>query len=109
AVKWIEGANIASDNGTVRKNGGCDGCADAGAASDQRIQGTGYLEFTGTVENALRYVGLSDSNDDNTAADIDFGLRLQGSTAEVREGGTYRSELTFSAGDVFRISVDKGR
>ncbi|MGP1609364.1 MAG: fibronectin type III domain-containing protein, partial [Burkholderiales bacterium] len=108
AIDWIDAANAASDGGTLRGTG-CDTCGESGAASSQHINGEGYLEFTATVENGLRYIGLADNNEGNTFSDIDFGLRLQGSTMEVRENGIYRWDLGFNAGDVFRISVDNGR
>jgi hypothetical protein len=109
-VNWIETANAIGDSaGTIRRNGGCDGCTDSGAASEQRITNTGYLEFAPTVESTLRFIGLSDRNNDNTAADVDFGLRLQGNVAEVRENGAYRSETSFTAGDVLRVNVENGK
>jgi hypothetical protein len=109
AIVWIDAVNATDTSGSVKKTGGCDGCADAGAASQQQIAGKGYFEFTATVESGLRFVGLADSNGGTTAADIDFGLRLQGSAAEVRENGTYRTELGFAAGDTFRIDVENGK
>jgi len=41
-------------------------------------------------------------------ATIAFGIRFQGNIAEVREGGVYRTDVVFAAGDVFRISVRSG-
>ena len=37
-----------------------------------------------------------------------FSIRLQGTTAEVREGGVYKSETSFATGDVIRITVGGG-
>src|SRR5690606_31517125 len=77
--------------------------------SKQSIKGSGYLEFTAAVENRLRFVGLADANNNTTAADIDFGLSLHGTTVEVRENGIYRWDRSFKAGDTFRISVENGK
>jgi hypothetical protein len=37
-----------------------------------------------------------------------FSIRLQGTSAEVREGGVYKSETPFATGDVIRIAVAGG-
>jgi hypothetical protein len=104
-VVWTGLINASYDNGVLIKTAGCDGCADGGATSQQQLAGAGsYLEFTGTTENRLRIIGLTD-NSGISAADIDFGLRLQGSVAEVRENGKYRWDIRFAAGDIFRITV----
>lgn len=109
-VAWGDLVNTNfNSTGSIQKVSGCDGCDDAGAASEQQIGKTGYLEFKATIENGLRFVGLSDSNNNTTANDIDFGLRLQGAVAEVRENGTYRADSSFKNNDVFRISVNAGK
>jgi hypothetical protein len=41
-------------------------------------------------------------------ADIAFALRMQAGVAEVRESGTYKSEIAFGAGDTFSIIVSNG-
>ncbi|MGV3591914.1 MAG: fibronectin type III domain-containing protein, partial [Gammaproteobacteria bacterium] len=109
-VVWTETVNTYGDaSGWVRKISGCDGCSDAGAVSQQKIEGRGYLEFTATVEQSLRFIGLGERNTGTTASEIDFGLRLQGNGMEVRENGVYKSDTPFVAGDVFRIAVDAGK
>src|SRR5690606_26531987 len=101
-VVWTEAVNTAGEStGTIRKNGGCDGCSDGGAISKQKIEGRGFLEFRATVENTLRFVGLGTRNTGTTASDIDFGLRLQGNAIEVRENGVYKWDTSFVAGDMF--------
>ncbi|HEY0961602.1 MAG TPA: fibronectin type III domain-containing protein [Pseudomonadales bacterium] len=109
-IAWTETVNTFGDaNGWVRKMSGCDGCSDAGAVSMQKIEGRGYLEFTATVEDSLRFIGLGARNTGPTALDIDYALRLQGTAVEVRENGVYKWDTTFVAGDVFRITVDGGK
>ena len=98
--------NAAASGNSVTKTGGCGGCADAGAVSKQTLGSTGYVEFTASETGALRAVGLGESPTD--PASMLFSIRLQGATAEVREGGVYKSETPFAAGDVFRISVTSG-
>ncbi|MEY4642383.1 MAG: hypothetical protein RLZZ227_2377 [Pseudomonadota bacterium] len=108
AVTWVEQVNVSASGGSLQKTGGCDGCTDSGAASQQVINGNGYVEFTATVESGMRGIGLNDKNTGTSGAEIDFGLRLQGGAAEVRENGLYRWDLAFANGDVFRISVANG-
>jgi hypothetical protein len=104
----VDQVNVSASGGSLQKTSGCDGCLDSGAASQQVINGNGYLEFTATVENGMRGVGLNDQNTGTTGAEIDFGLRFQGGAAEVRENGLYRYDMAFANGDVFRISVANG-
>jgi hypothetical protein len=95
--------------GSLAKTAGCDGCNDAGAASQQQITGAnGYAQFTAGATGPLRVAGLSQSFSVTNPNTIAFGIRLQGNIAEVREGGVYRKDVTFVAGDVFRISVQAG-
>jgi hypothetical protein len=107
-VNWTSAANVAVNGNSLVKNGGCGGCPDAGAVSAQQISGDGYVEFSGQGDG-LRFIGLSSGNNGTDPSEIRFALRLQGTTAEVRESGGYRSETSFSSGDTLRISVAGGR
>ena len=87
----------------MTKTGGCGGCDDSGAVSQQRIVAGGYVEFTASETGSLRSIGLGESATDPSS--MLFSIRLQGTTAEVREGGVYKSETPFATGDVIRIAV----
>ena len=106
---WTELVNATVNGTTLTKTGGCDGCSDAGAVSDQEITaGAGYLEITVDETQKLRYVGLSVRQQGTGPTQIDFALALQAGYVEVRENGAYRSDTPISTGDVLRISVANG-
>jgi hypothetical protein len=108
AARWATVVNVAATDGSVQKTAGCGGCGDAGAVSAQSINQTGgYLEFSATETGSLRYIGLGPST--MVPSELPFAVRLQGTTAEVRERGVYKSEISFTAGDVFRISIESGQ
>jgi hypothetical protein len=93
----------------MRTTAGCDGCADAGGASMQTIQGNGALEFTASETTSLRFVGFGTGTKGQKAAEIRFAFTLRpGGIAEIREHTTYRADTRFVTGDVLRISVYNG-
>jgi hypothetical protein len=98
--------NATANGNSVTKTGGCAGCADSGAVSQQRIGPGGYVEFTASETGSLRAIGLGESATD--PGSMLFSIRLQGVTAEVREDGVYKSETPFATGDVIRIAVASG-
>jgi hypothetical protein len=105
-AEWSMLVNATASGNSVTKTGGCGGCADGGAVSKQTLGSTGYVEFTASETGTLRAIGLGESPTD--PASMLFSIRLQGTTAEVREGGVYKSETPFATGDVFCISVMSG-
>jgi len=106
---WTNLVNAAASGSSLTKAGGCDGCYDAGARSQQQIAGgDGYAQFTASDTAALRLAGLTSAFTVSDAQSIAFGIRLQNGVAEIRESGVYRSETPFVAGDVFRITVKAG-
>jgi hypothetical protein len=108
-VAWSNPVNVTASGNSVSKTAGCDGCNDAGAVSQQQITGAnGYAQFTADASGLLRIAGLTSSFSLTNPASIAFGIRLQGNIAEVRESGAYRRDITFAAGDIFRISVQAG-
>jgi hypothetical protein len=108
-VIWAELVNASAVPGALRKAGGCDGCADAGATSAQRLTGgDGYVEFSARETEAVRYVGLTDETAGINPDRFAFAIRLQAGHAEVREHGVYRADVGFVRGDVFRIAVESG-
>ena len=110
-VAWTGVVNAAVNGNSIRKTGGCDGCFDAGAFSSQQIDGTddyAEVEFTATDTSLLRVAGLTHATSGTTPEAIDFGIRLQGGYAEVRENGLYRASTAFAAGDSLRIAINAG-
>jgi hypothetical protein len=100
---------VTATENNLRKTGGCDGCSDAGAVSEQRISaGDGAVSFSTSDTRTLRFIGLSTGSTGTAPADIRFALRLQSGTAEVRESGLYKSEVPFAAGDVLDVAVVGG-
>jgi len=108
-VVWTNLTNVTATGSSLQKTAGCDGCDDAGAVSQQQIgSGGGYLEWTASEIDKLRYVGLTGTGAPAGAAEIAFALRFQAGIAEVREYGVYRADTTFVSGDVFRVAVVAG-
>src|SRR5882724_5172673 len=63
-VVWTDLVNVSAKGNALRKAGGCDGCADAGARSRQQLTGEpAYLEFSSLETTKLRFVGLSTAHD----------------------------------------------
>jgi hypothetical protein len=110
-ISWTALVNAANAGATVQKTTGCDGCQDAGAASQEQLSGDGYVEFTIGEMGTMWMAGLSHGNDDTTYADIDFGFRFNGGGwADVLEDGAYAGgDTSYAAGDVFRIAIANGR
>ncbi|MFL6259031.1 MAG: hypothetical protein ACJ76Y_04905 [Thermoanaerobaculia bacterium] len=109
SVTWTSLVNATASGGSLQKSGGCDGCADAGAISQQQIaSGDGAVSFTATETSTIRYVGLSHGNTDTGVADIDFAIRLGPGYAEVRENNVYRADTPIAAGDRFKVAVEGG-
>jgi hypothetical protein len=108
AVQWVSLINVGVSGTELVKTGGCGGCPDASAVSEQQIVGNGTLEFVATDSRSLVFVGLGPGGIGTGPGDLHFAIRLQAGTAEVRELGGYRSEVAFNAGDAFRIAVEDG-
>jgi hypothetical protein len=107
-VVWTNAVNVAVTGNTITKNGGCDGCWDAGASSQQAITaGNGYVEFQ-TSSGAMLWGGLSSGHPVTTANQIKYALRFFPTYVEVRETGAYQSEWPIAAGDLHRVAVENG-
>ena len=100
--------NMSASGGGLTKTGGCDGCPDASAVSEQQVSSTGSLTFVASESNSLRFVGLGAGGIGTGPGDINFALRLQSGVAEVRESGAYKSDVRFAAGDTFAIALAGG-
>jgi hypothetical protein len=108
-VRWTGAVNVSVSGNSITKTGGCSGCPDAGAASEQQIgSGSGGVFFTITETNSLRFMGLTFGTASHNPSDMKFALRLQSGVAEVREAGAYRSDIRVSAGDVLGVTVSGG-
>lgn len=107
-VLWTRLRNATAAGTALDKNGGCDGCADAGASSSQAIaSGLGYVEFVVSSTARQYAVGLSAGDSDTSEEDIDFALKLwPGGAAEVRLNGKFQNaETRVAVGDILRIAV----
>jgi len=100
--------NVAQSGATLTKVGGCSGCPDGTAVSNQQVSGSGVLQFSTDDSSSLRFVGLGSGGMGTTPGDVNFAIRLQGGVAEIRESGVYKSETRFAAGDSFTIAVNNG-
>jgi hypothetical protein len=109
-VAWTALVNLTASGSSLQKTGGCDGCEDATALSQQQLASgaSGYLEFTATETNTLRTAGLTLVGAGTGYANMSYAIRLQSGSAEVREKGVYKADTTFVSGDVFRIAVGAG-
>jgi hypothetical protein len=109
-VIWTNGVNVSVNGNSLQKTGGCGGCTDAGAVSQQQItSGNGYVEFTASETTTQRALGLSTGNSNNARSEIDFAIMLwQGNNAEIYENDVYRAGTSYTMGDVFRIAVESG-
>src|SRR5437899_3052560 len=66
-VAWTDLVNVAVSGDVLQKTSGCDGCEDAGAASQQSFaQGDGFVEFTVGETNTFWVAGLSHGDDNTT-------------------------------------------
>jgi hypothetical protein len=109
SVVWTSLVNATASGGSLQKSGGCDGCDDSGAISQQQIaSGNGAVSFTATETGTIRYVGLSHGNTDTHLVDVDFAIRLGGGYAEVRENNVYRTDTPLVSGDRFKVAVEGG-
>jgi hypothetical protein len=108
SATWMSLMNVVENGATLTKNGGCSGCPDGTAVSNQQVSGNGSLQFSTDDSSTLRFAGLAGSGIGTRPSDITFAIRLQAGVAEVRESGAYKSEIGFGAGDTFTIAVNNG-
>jgi chitodextrinase len=110
SVQWSHLVRCTVQGTSLRKTAGRSGKPDATAASAQRIvSGTAYLEFTATNNSTDRWVGLGRDAAGVDPSGIDFCIRLAArGKASIAERGSRVRNFTYSAGDVFRISVENG-
>lgn len=107
SVSWTSLVNATANGGTITSTSS----TNSGGISTQTIpSGDGYVEFTVSTPNGNRAAGLSNGNTDTSLADIDFAIRLNGGTsAEIIEKGTYKTETTYTTNDIFRVELTSGQ
>lgn len=112
-LTWTNLSNVTVNGNTLTGTGNS---TNAGAQSNETLNGDGYVEFTAVETDKMRAIGLDSSNDaGNNFQNIDFAIVLRQApapdargTAEVWEQGTYVSDIPYAAGDRFRIAVENG-
>lgn len=110
AILWESMRNVSVSGNRISKTSGCHGCADAGGVSLQHVAyGNADMEFTAISSTHLLIAGITTKSSAPSFADFAFGLRLQNGVAEVREGGSYRSDIRFKQGDRFTIRLVDGQ
>jgi hypothetical protein len=110
-VVWTSAVNVSVTGNTITKNGGCNGCWDAGAASQQTITaGNGSVQFT-MSSAASATVGLSTANTGTSGDAITYGLRFVAASppyVEVRESGAWQASWNVASTDVHKVAVESG-
>ncbi len=105
-ISWTSLVNSKIYLWKLRKTAGTDNTADAGAVSAERLSaGDAFFEFTAASSNKVYYVGLGAGSPGTSPVDLDFGLRMNGAMAEVREANALKASEPIRDGDVFRIGV----
>ena len=108
-VTWINLVNAVATGSSIKKTAGCNGCADAGGASAQTIQGKGSLELTASETTSQRFIGFGTGTTGQQATGIRFAFNLRpGGIAESGSTRPIARSTRFVPGDVLRISVDNG-
>ncbi len=108
-VSWTNLVNAKVYLWKLRKTDGCDDCADAGAMASQRISsGDGYVEIELSNSQKAYYFGLGPGSPGTSPVDLDFGLRVNGRTADIYEANTPKASVPVTDGDLLRISVKAG-
>ena len=106
AVQWHTTRNVTLASGRITKTTGCEGCADAGAVSEQRLDaGPATLEFTIPSTGPMMVVGFTRSQSIPKSKALLLALRFQNGIAEVRERDIYRADIGYVQGDRFSITI----
>src|SRR5437870_2931106 len=97
-----------ANNNGLQKNAGCDGCPAGGNSQQTIAAGDGYVEFTATETNTNRFVGLS-TVATHDYSQIHWAIKLGSAIAEIREDNIYKTEISYTTGDVSRVAVVSGQ
>ena len=103
-VTWVDLVGVIANGNTITKTAG-ETWGSGGAASAERIEGDGGVEFVINQTNTSRMCGLSDSNPDANYNTIDYAVYLYGNGAlYVYENGSSRGTFgTYQSGDRFTV------
>lgn len=109
-IQGVQGVNVANAivaTAKISKTGGVDATFDAGAASNEKITGDGFVEFTGCIQNSYRILGFSVDNPGVGRDEIDYGIYLRadgfGVTFYENGAGLAHTNAAYGAADVFRL------
>jgi len=107
SVSWTNNQNVMVRGGSLIKAGGCNGCDDAGARSQQVIRGDGAVDFTVGEDWSFWMAGLTRQDGNTRFGNIDYAIRINGNGwADVMERGQYvGGDTDYRAGDTFKIQV----
>ncbi|MBK9313236.1 MAG: hypothetical protein IPM55_03140 [Acidobacteria bacterium] len=114
-VTWADLVNAQDRGNLLEKVSGADNWTDAGARSVQQLTADGYIEFTALEIDKERYFGLTNDYAGTEWNTIDYAIHLtsfqNGDTiaAIVLENGLYKTEIGYTPGTVFRISIENGK
>ncbi|MEO6235408.1 MAG: hypothetical protein ABIQ52_00315, partial [Vicinamibacterales bacterium] len=107
AVVWTAVRNASVSGGSVTKTAGCSGCPDAGAVSQQQFT-NGSASFTVSSGYSL-LAGLGQNTGGSLGYAINYAFKFSGGSSwEISESGTYRTEGTYSSSDTFTVGVSGG-
>ncbi len=111
-VVWTNASNNVAVNGNnLTKSSGSSNLWDAGASSTKALAyGDGYVEFGVGEANTNRMCGLSNGDTNKSYSDIDFALypSADGTLRVYEKGNPIAIVGSYSATDVFRVSVEGG-
>lgn len=109
-VVWMNAVGVSASGNNLTKTGTVAGW-NAGASSTKAItSGDGYVEFTATETNTDRMPGLTNMDSDQGYTEMKYGILLTGYGGyAVYHSGVSSGLLGYySAGDIFRISIENG-
>jgi hypothetical protein len=105
-VAWTALVNASATGNTVEKTSG--GVAENSRARSVNViyEGPGFVEWQFPVPGLLT-VGLNSGPQALSRSDVEFALSTIGglNVVEVREGGVYKGDTSYSPSDVFRIEI----
>ena len=108
-VIWTQLVKLSSNGATLTKVAGCSGCESTAVSQQSLTAGNGYLQFVAAETNKDRWIGLMQNGKTVSVRNINYAFLLGGEgITSIRENGVYRVEITYKAGDVFRITVENG-
>jgi hypothetical protein len=109
-VVWTGVINATVSGNSISKNGGCDGCQDAGGISQRQIaSGTGAVQFDAAAGGQV-FVGLSHVTATPLQhTQIDYAFAIAGTGGcDIREFGTWKTDAFCATGDHLMIAIEAG-